>query len=200
MPAPAVGHENDDVALLQLSLDFDVRLGVFFGHAIFQGVVHQIAQGLRQQLAVGQDIQSGNRLHIQGSAILFGDGLIEFGHAFNNLAGIDGLQHFPGLAGFGAGNGEKRIEGLQQAVRFLDGLVQGGAVFGLAVGAQGGFNPGPQPRERRFQVVGHIAADFLHAGHQAFDLVEHFIEGTGQLVQFIAGSRQPACGLKDCRP
>ena len=79
----------------------------------------------------------------QGSALLLGDGLIEFGHVLNNLAGIDGLQHFARLAGFGAGDGQQRIEGLQQAVGFLDGLVQGGAVFGLAVGAQGGFNARP---------------------------------------------------------
>ena len=34
--------------------------------------------------------------------------------------------------------------------------------------------------------MGDIAGDFFHAGHQAFNLAQHVVEGLGEAVQFIA--------------
>ena len=55
------------------------------------------------------------------------------------------------------------------------------------------FEPCPQPRERRLQIVGDVVGDLAHRGHQSLDLVEHPVQIGGELVELVigAGPRHP---------
>ncbi len=96
------------------------------------------------------------------------------------------MQTLARLARFRARDREKRIEGGEKSIGFLDRPLQGGFVSAGVAGAQGGFDAGAQAGQWRAQIMGDVARDFLHARHQALDLVEHLVEIDGKLVELIA--------------
>ena len=55
--------------------------------------------------------------------------------------------------------------------------------------AQRGFNARTQARQRRAQIVGHIAGDFAHPLDELFNLPQHLIERCCQTIKLIPGTR-----------
>ena len=55
-----------------------------------------------------------------------------------------------------------------------------------------------QPRQRRAQVVCHVAGDLLQVLEQLGDAVEHVVDGTGQAVPLVVPTAQRECARRTC--
>ena len=114
---------------------------------------------------------------------------------FGDVGGVEIVHVAARLPGLGARDHQQRIEGADQAVGFLDGPLQRGAVLGLAAGTrQRLLGAVAQPRQRRLQIVGDIVGDFLQPHHQGLDPLQHGVEVFGEAIEFVAAAsdRQPA--------
>ena len=160
------------------------RDGGRFGH----GALRRHPLAVWTELAIGLDRQALGRLEGQPATTLFDQGIIELGDINQNVMSIDGFEAAARLAGLGPGNGKQRVEGLQQAVRFLDGAVQRLAIFAGLARPQGQFDTRLDAGERRAQVMGDVAGNLLHAVHQPLNAFQHLVQGFGQAVKFIAAA------------
>jgi len=133
-------------------------------------------------------------LDAQGHAAVFGQRFIEFLNATGDVGGVEIIHVAARLSGLGARDHQQRIEGADQAVGFLDGAFQRGAVLGLAAGTrQRLLGAVAQPRQRRLQIVRDVVGNFLQPHHQGFDPLQHGVEVFRQPVEFVAAApdRQP---------
>ena len=138
---------------------------------------------------------AGFGLDAQGQAVVFGQRLVEFVDAAGDVGGVEIVHVAARLPGLGARDHQQRIEGADQAVGFLDGAFQRGAIFGLAAGTrQRLLGAVAQPRQRRLQIVGDVVGDFLQARHQRLDPLQHGVEVFREPIEFVAAApdRQPA--------
>ena len=78
-------------------------------------------------------------LHLERNALFFGQRLVKLANIVGDLGGIEFAHVLARLAGFGARDHQQRIEGADQAVGFLDGALERGAVFGLVLGSAQGL-------------------------------------------------------------
>ena len=145
-------------------------------------------------MAVALDDRAGRAVEPQREALLLGQRFVQLDRGADDRRDIEPLAAPPAGAGLGLGDAEQRVEGRQQPVGLLDRrpnrLALGGAVLRPE---QRQFEPCPQPRERRLQIVGDVVGDLAHRGHQSLDLVEHPVQIGGELVEFVigAGPRHP---------
>ena len=103
--------------------------------AIFQRVVQQIRDRLRQQMAVALGSSSPGTLSNRSTnAVLLGERFVQLDRGADDLGQIEPLAAPPAGAGLGLGDAQQRIEGRQQPVglvdRGADRVALGGAVLG----------------------------------------------------------------------
>ena len=153
--------------------------------AVFEGVVDEVRNGLGEQLAVGTDGDGLRGLHDEDAAALLGKRCEELADLLDEALQLDGAQALAHLTRLGAGDGEERIESGEKGIGLADGDLERRAVV-AAGGALSRFETGAQTRQGRAQVVGDVARDLLHAGHEALDLVEHLVQADGQPVELVA--------------
>ena len=165
--------------------------------AVFDRILDQIGQRLADQFAVAMKRRRRGP-DMQGHAVVFRQRLIEFVNAVGDVGGVEIVHVSARLPGLGARDHQQRVEGPDQAVGFLDGPFQRGAVFGLA----GGFRQRllgavAQSRQRRLQIVGDIVGNFLQPHHQGLDPLQHGVEIFREPVEFVAAAsdRQPAAQI-----
>ena len=134
-------------------------------------------------------------IHFEREAALLGDRLVKFADVARDEAGVEIDHAFAAGARLRARDVEEGVENLDQAVRFLDHLLQRAAiVLGRLAELQRLFGAPAQPRQRRLEIMRYIVGDLLQAGHQFADAIQHDVEVLHQPVEFVAGSgdRQPA--------
>ena len=104
-------------------------------------------------------------------------------------------------AGFGARDHQQRVEDPDQAVGFLDRLLERRAI-GRCVAAERERRLGvvAQAGQRRAQIMGDVVGDFPQALHQLADPLEHGVEASRQPVQFVAGAGHRQAAASDRPP
>ena len=157
--------------------------------AVFDRVVDEIGDGLTDQFAIADDRQAARGLDLERDAVFLGERFVELGDARHRLADVERAHAGALGARLGARDQQKRVEDLDQAVRFLDRALQRGAIGRrIGVAAQGLLGVIAQARQRRAQIMGDIVGDFAHARHQVADAREHLVEAARQAIEFVVGA------------
>ena len=100
--------------------------------AVFERVVEQVGDRLRQQVAVAADHRARRAVEPQRKALLLGERLVQLDDGAGDLGEIERLAAPAAGAGFRLGDAEQRVEGREQPVGLVDRgpdrLALGGAV------------------------------------------------------------------------
>ena len=91
---------------------------------VFERVVEQIGDRLRQQMAVAAHRTLGLGLERQGEAVFLGHRLVELGDGARDLGEIERPGLVAARAGLGLGDAEQRVEGAEQPVGLVDRVAQ----------------------------------------------------------------------------
>jgi hypothetical protein len=190
----AIGDGDlDDIAFLHRG-HFDIRLLAGFCAAslrrsILDRVVDEIGDGLAEQLPVGADEDRTFGVGLEHETALLRDWLVKLGHVAKKRGDVESFAVFAPRARLDAGDGEKCVEGLDQAIGLLDGSLERLAIDRLAIRlAKRGLDAVAQAIERRLEIVGDIVRDLAHGCHELLDPREHEIEAFGQAVELVAGA------------
>ena len=147
-----VGHGDGHLVVLLCGGHRD-RGGFAIARAVFEGVVEQVGEGLREELAIAQNGEAGCRGTGQRTALFLGHRLIEFDDVGDEFAHVHRDEAAAGLAGLGPRDGEQRVEGVEQAVGLIHRVLERRAVFGLGAGAQRGLDARLDAGQRRLEIV-----------------------------------------------
>src|SRR6476646_179153 len=121
-----VGDRDLNSVLVRMQLD---RNGGVLGlRRILDGVVDEVGDRLPHELAVCREAAALGNVEGKLQPTLLRDRLVELGEVAYELARIELLGVLLQHAGFEAGNQQKRVEGLDELVRFLDRMLEALAV------------------------------------------------------------------------
>src|SRR5437764_500829 len=97
---PAIADLEDSAAAVAYHRDDNLAV------AVFESVVEQIGQSLRQQMPVAPDEDAASGIQPDPKPLLLGEGLVEFGCRGGKLAEVEPLRGIGARAGFSLGNRE----------------------------------------------------------------------------------------------
>ena len=173
-------HDLDAVRALRPHLQAHAGAG----RGVFDRVLEHVADGLRQDLAVA-DHAARLDLPLDALAMFFGDGFVELGEIGGERADIHLLHRIARQPGLRAADIDQGVEGLQGARRLGLGLREMGLPRHRVGGLAGRLDRASHAHERRAKVVREALGDRAQARHQRLVLVEHLVEGAGELPHRI---------------
>ena len=178
---PAVGHRHQDSPARRRHPKLDAPAG----GCVLDRVVHQVGQGLEQQVTIPVD--PGRSLHcdLQGLTPFPGQGLVEFHQVLGQGGQVEFREAGAGLGRLDPGNAQQGIEGREQLIGLQDGSLQ---VRGRGGRKAQGIEPGAQPRQGGAQIMGDVVRHLPQTGHEGLDAGEHGVEAQGELVEIVAGA------------
>ena len=177
-----IGDVDQDVVTAFFGAEADVAAA----GRVFDGVIEQVGDGLRDELAVAHDVEIGFDAGGEGVFAVFAQDVVEFGKVFADVAQA-GVGEVVFGAAFDLRDAEEGIEGFEQVFGVFDGVgddVAQGFVVAVAV-EQCHFHAVAQAVQRASEVVGDVVCHLPLAGDEGFDAIEHMVQVVGELVHFV---------------
>ena len=160
-------------------------------------VVHEVRQGLEQEIAVARRAQLAARAAEHDlAAALVRVRLIEIDRVAGEGSKVQRRESFPAPLGLHAGDTEQGREGGEKPVRLSDRGFHRPRRIGAQPARVAQFlQPGAKPRQGRLQIVRDVVGHPTDPVHELLDPVEHRIELLGELVEIVtrATGRDPTC-------
>ena len=194
-------HETveDDIAVLgrdarpairrlrarRAAIDLGDRQADLSAAAVFQRVVEEIGDGLRQEMAVAADHHPGRAVEMQDKALFLGHRLVKLGGGAGELAEVERFGAGAPGARLRLGDAEQRVEGREQPVGLVDRGADRLALRGVA--SRSSRASSNRARRRASGVFRSCATLSVTSRmpSSALDLVEHAVEIGGELFELV---------------
>ncbi len=158
------------------------------GRRVLDGVVEQIRQGLRQQLAIAEDLDRATRLADQAQLAFVGGRLVQLADVAHDRCEVHRLERAAIGAGLHSRDAQQRVECLEHLVELPHAL--GEILVARLRGGGQHLESIAQARERAAQIVRDAVGYVPHAGQEILDLVEHRIHVARELVVLVVAAVQ----------